>query len=182
MKIFEIGVMKTGTTSLGKAYEILGYKQMGWNAELFDQWQLFKNYEDLFQVIDQYDAFHDGPWHNVDYKILDAKYPNSKFILLERDEESWIKSVEYHTSPQYNVNKVEDRYLDYLWLTDRDQVIKQRIYWKKKKYQKIQEYFINRPKDLLVMKVTEGWDPLCCFLDQPIPSVPFPHENKSILR
>ena len=30
IKVFEIGLMKTGSSSLGKAYEILGYKHKGW--------------------------------------------------------------------------------------------------------------------------------------------------------
>ena len=30
---------------------------------------------------------------------------------------------------------------------------------------------------LLVFDVAEGWEPLCRFLDVPIPTVPFPHRN-----
>ena len=26
--------------------------------------------------------------------------------------------------------------------------------------------------------VKDGWDPLCKFLDVPIPNIPFPHKNK----
>ncbi len=34
------------------------------------------------------------------------------------------------------------------------------------------------PKEkLLVYEVGEGWEPLCTFLNKPIPSVPFPHVN-----
>ncbi len=34
------------------------------------------------------------------------------------------------------------------------------------------------PKDkLLVFEVSQGWAPLCEFLDVPIPDVPFPHVN-----
>ena len=35
MKIFEIGVAKTGTTSLGKAYEILGFKHKAEDPDLY---------------------------------------------------------------------------------------------------------------------------------------------------
>jgi len=35
------------------------------------------------------------------------------------------------------------------------------------------------PKDqLLVFKVSDGWEPLCKFLGKPIPSEEFPHKNK----
>ena len=34
------------------------------------------------------------------------------------------------------------------------------------------------PKDrLLVFDVKEGWNPLCKFLDVPVPDTPFPHVN-----
>nr|XP_009860038.1 uncharacterized protein LOC104266153 isoform X2 [Ciona intestinalis] len=37
----------------------------------------------------------------------------------------------------------------------------------------------NAPKDqLLVFNIKDGWDPLCKFLDQPVPGTPFPHKNK----
>ena len=37
----------------------------------------------------------------------------------------------------------------------------------------------SAPKDkLLVYSVKEGWEPLCKFLDVPVPSTPFPHKNK----
>ncbi len=30
---------------------------------------------------------------------------------------------------------------------------------------------------LLVYKVGDGWDPLCRFLDRPVPDTPFPRTN-----
>ena len=36
------------------------------------------------------------------------------------------------------------------------------------------------PKDrLLVFNVTEGWDPLCAFLEVPVPETPYPRENST---
>ena len=34
-------------------------------------------------------------------------------------------------------------------------------------------------KDLLVWNLREGWEPLCAFLDKPIPEDQIPHENKA---
>jgi len=34
------------------------------------------------------------------------------------------------------------------------------------------------PENLLIYQLKEGWEPLCKFLDQPIPSIPMPHENE----
>ncbi len=179
MKIFEIGVMKTGTTSLGVAFEKLKFKHKGWDPILHDC--LKKNeLEPIFATIAQYDFFQDGPWHNIDFRILDKKYPNSKFILLDRDNNSWIKSLEYHNSPKYNVNKIESKYLDYDWINNRELVVKKNLNFKNNKYKTIKEYFKYRPNDLLVMNIKEGWEPLCKFLNIPIPKIKFPHINKSI--
>ncbi|MCB8962264.1 MAG: sulfotransferase family protein, partial [Ardenticatenales bacterium] len=33
------------------------------------------------------------------------------------------------------------------------------------------------PEKLLVFDVREGWEPLCAFLEVPVPDQPFPHVN-----
>lgn len=83
--------------------------------------------EPLFNTINKYDAFEDGPGHDINFRILDEKYLNSKFILLERYNDSWIRSMEFHTSPKYNVNKILPKYLNYKWISNRDVLIKELI-------------------------------------------------------
>jgi len=60
MKIFEIGMMKTGTTSLGQAFEILGYKHKGWSLKIYNQFLKSdkKDYKILYEVIDNYDTYY----------------------------------------------------------------------------------------------------------------------------
>jgi hypothetical protein len=43
----------------------------------------------------------------------------------------------------------------------------------------VQEYFRDRPGDLLVLDICagEGWKKLCPFLGKPVPSAVFPHLN-----
>ncbi len=39
------------------------------------------------------------------------------------------------------------------------------------------------PDRLLVFDVTQGWEPLCAFLDVPVPDEPFPHVNdRAVIR
>jgi hypothetical protein len=188
MKIFEVGVMRTGTTSLGRAYEILGFNHRGCNHVLNNKFNKERDYNMLFNVIDKYDAFQDVPWQSIDVQILDKKYPGSKFILLERDDESWIRSLEYWSSPALNKDWEEwiepDRALvDERWVIDRDNLIKEHLEWKYSKYEKIKEYFRDRKDDLLVMNICdgEGWEVLCSFLNISIPrvglNVSFPKVN-----
>lgn len=37
----------------------------------------------------------------------------------------------------------------------------------------------DQPSRLLEYKLGTGWEPLCRFLDKPVPSEPFPHVNES---
>lgn len=177
-KIFEIGLPKTGTTSLQTAYKILGYRNKTWAPKLYERWKN-EGIECLFSVIEKFDAFEDGPWHNCDYKILDQRYPNSKFIILERNNDDWIRSKEKHESPLYNINKIDPEFLFNEWITDRENYIKKALQHKETKYKEIKEYFKNRPNDLLVMNICEGegWEKLCPFLGVPIPKIPFPVRN-----
>ena len=84
-KVIEVGPPKTGTTSLGQAFDILGLKYRKWDPELYDQYEQ-GDYTQILEIAKHYDAFEDGPWHcEVVYQLLDRTFPNSKFILLERD-------------------------------------------------------------------------------------------------
>jgi hypothetical protein len=179
MRIFEIGVMKTGTTSLGKAFRILGFKHVGWRADCYlpepypnntfkDSWPA------MCEVADKYETFTDGPWHDVPFQLWDKRYPGSKFIILERDDESWGKSNEF-----WQTNVLD---WDKQWESDRDGAIENHLNHKRTKYDKIKNYFKDRPDDLLVMNICDGdgWEVLCPFLDKPIPAVSFPHLNITI--
>jgi len=177
-KIFEIGVMKTGTSSFGTAMRMLGYKHKGWDSASYDAYLRHGDITQLSDVIDAYDSFDDGPWHDCDFIELDKMYPNSKFVLLERDDESWIRSLEAHTSPLMNVNNVDKKYLDVRWMKNRKRMIREKLVWKRKKYDSIQIYFngSNRSSDLLIMNICsgDGWEKLCPFLKKPIPHQEFP--------
>ena len=179
-KIFEIGLKKTGTTSLKTAFQILEIPLLGWHVGQYKLWQKGGT-EALFDAINRNKAFSDGPWHDCDYTILDQNFPNSKFIILERNNYDWIKSKEKHESPLYNANDIGSDWLYEEWITDRENHIKRELMYKENKYNDIKEYFKDRPNDLLVMNICEGegWEKLCPFLGLPIPNKPFPFTNKS---
>jgi hypothetical protein len=181
-KVFEIGEPKTGTTSLGAAFKILGLKEIGWEEQAYETFLRgpVPDYKYLFDQMAAYEAFQDGPWHDVDFRILDMAFPGSKFIYLERDDESWIRSVEKHYSPEINANDLPARSLHTVWLTpDRDEHIRKRLEGKKLKKDSIIEYFKDRPDDLLIMNICEGegWETLCPFLHKPTPKRKFPRAN-----
>jgi len=100
VKVFGIGLSKTGTTSLARALEILDYKVKDCIG--------VKHYAkgdissiDL-SIIDNNNAFTDTPIPSF-YKELDEKYSESKFILTIRDKEAWLKSCR----KQFNQKQAE---------------------------------------------------------------------------
>ena len=179
MKIFGIGLSRTGTTSLSSALEILGYRSFHFPfiRSFFGRIYIRKQY------LENYDALTDTPVALL-YQELDKKYPGSKFIYTVRDMESWLASCEkypaFHKGSDYSKsNKITARLRQRLFGTD---------YFDRQKFKEaylrhdteVRDYFKDRPQDLLVLNITEGdaWNPLCTFLEKVKPGVPFPNKNK----
>jgi len=164
-KVFVIGYPKTCLTSTAKALSILGYRtaqfpgggkdpKKGWAQYLKDS---------------KYDAFTDWPLNKKDFFIeLDKVIPNSKYILTMREPERWIKSYKnfFRGAPMEPLNESD---------------MKRRLKEYNDYNNKVEEYFKDRPDQLLIMNVPKGdsWEKLCKFLEKAIPEKPFPHRNKA---
>ena len=94
-KCFCIGSNKTGTSSLqGVMRCVLGFRANQGDVETYASIQCMKgNYNPLKEIMNEFDFHKDVPASqgNV-YAILDAIFPNSKFILTTRETKSWAKS------------------------------------------------------------------------------------------
>lgn len=175
-KIFCLGFQKTGTTSLCSMLNTLGYKTAHWG----------RHHRDLLagnlttNVFKNNDAFADLPLP-LFYKELDEEYPNSKFILTIRDSGKWLKSCRKH-----------QQWLTWQWrkpLADTEQFVYGVTHFNPKTFlsryeshnQEILEYFKDRPDDLLVIDMTNGfeWSNLCEFLGHEIPEEEIPHKMKA---
>lgn len=169
-KIFGIGLSKTGTTSLHVALETLGYTSV--------------HYPVVWEEFEQYDAASDI---TVAYRFekLDRLYPNSKFILTLRDLNKWLESCEKFFVHQFNAEnyppKVGKFYLEQIRKTygtvTYDPAVFAQAYQKHIQY--VQNYFVQRPQDLLIMNIPngDGWEKLCPFLGFSIPDQPFVRQN-----
>jgi hypothetical protein len=93
-KIFGVGFHKTGTSSLGAAFQQLGYRVAGQNVAMDPDIGRHAA-EIVFGMVPLYDAFRDNPWP-LFYRELDARYPGSKFILTIRPSSEWFASVVRH--------------------------------------------------------------------------------------
>ena len=172
-KIFCIGFQKSGTTSLEKAFRLLGYKVCGVTHELIPELQK-KNFDALNRIVVQYDVFRDNPWPVI-YKELDARFPGSKFILTVRDEAAWIKSVVNHFD--HTPSKMLEFVYGVPYPAGNEELF---LLTYRNHNADVQAYFKERPNDLLVIDLEEGnnWEKICSFLNIPVPGVAFPHENK----
>jgi len=173
-KVFGIGAARTGTSSLGRAFVLLGFRHTSWDPAL---WEAFEreDYEPIFAVAERFDSFEDGPWNGRDfYRELDGHFPGSKFVLTVRDSHSWLRSHERHFSGE-GARKIPERYRIADYAERRDEIL--RDY--QARTEEVRSYFADRPADLLALDVAggEGWERLCPFLGLKAPARPFPHLN-----
>lgn len=163
MKIFGIGLTRTGTTSLTEALKILGYSVVHCPMS--------------YEEIEDHDASTDTAVA-ARFEFLDLLYPDSKFILTIRDLDSWIDSAAFlRRSSNDPIWKLETR--SKLWgsfVFNREKFIE----GYHKHHSKVLHHFRNRPNDFLILDLnaTEKFKKICSFLDKPIPSDDYPHLNK----
>lgn len=175
-RVFGIGAAKTGTSSLARALALLGFRHTSWDPDLWDAYER-RDYSAIFAVADAHESFDDGPWNGGDfYRVLDERYPRSKFVLTVRDVESWSASHERHFSST-GARQIPARYLIDEYEARRGEIVAGYL----ERNRQVVEHFHGRPGSLLVLDVCggQGWAPLCAFLGLAAPRLPFPHLNSS---
>jgi len=199
MKVILVGISKCGTKSMATAFEQLGLKNYDYPEQFMfqrDDWlKIFKRggtKEDFRRMFANCDSVTDSPACYFWYEILQA-YPDVKLVLTQRkNEDVWYESFlnqvntmkSTHTiamklSPlcRYHQKYLQNQFKFFLGHNCFDGMNDTLC---KQAYRKhIACVLQNAPKDqLLVYSLDQGWDPLCKFLDVPVPDKPFPHRNK----
>lgn len=174
-KVIGVGFHKTGTSTLGKALETLGYEVCGVRWQLAEP-LLQGDLGPVWEIADRYQAFQDNPWPLL-FRELDERYPGSYFILTWRDKERWIRSVVDHLGR--NSNPMREWIYDGVGAPKGNEAHYLELY--ERHNQEVMSYFEEDPHRLLLMNFEEGeaWEKLCDFLGHDIPDAPFPHENKN---
>ncbi len=182
MKIFGIGLSKTGTTSLNQALTLLGYKSKHFPFEMLE----YDNCELTFDIdyVNRYDALVDLPVALL-FQMFDKLYPNSKFIYTTRNIGSWVKSAERSFSKTRSAFTGLLCGLEFVFCLEclygsKTFEFQSYVDGFKRHEEKVRNYFLSREEDLLVLDICsgEGWEELCSFLDKSIPNIPFPYKNK----
>lgn len=196
LKVIGAGWGRTGTTSTLGALEELGFGPcytfftiMSARQDHFARWMdiYAGRPADWPALFEGFNSVVDWPACDFYADILSV-WPQAKIILNVRDPHAWYKSMQNTIYMAYRMLKNAGdaaasnplpRLLDVmLWqrtfhgrFDDEDYAIA------------AFERHIDRVKQsvpahkLLVFDVKEGWEPLCAFLDVPVPDRPFPHLN-----
>lgn len=203
MKLIGAGLPRTGTLSQKVALEMLGlgpcYHMVNVLADL-DQANLWKralNGESPWdEVFDGFESTVDAPGHYF-YKELIEVYPDAKVLLSTRDPERWRQSMEQTVWAVRNGGStmrlisdtratIDPGWAGFLEMIDgllwegdgtlSDCRDPERLPAAMERW--TEEVKANVPADrLLVWDVTQGWEPLCEFLELPVPDQPFPNLN-----
>ena len=118
-KIFCIGFNKTGTTSMAKLFDNIGYQVASQRAgeALVKDWLIDESKNIVKYVKNGGEVFQDIPFSLPDtYKVLDKNFPDSKFILTIRDSpEVWYDSLIRFHAKMFNNGKIieKDEYYKY---------------------------------------------------------------------
>lgn len=198
LKIISPGYSRTGTSSLKAALDQLGFP-------CYHMFEIFKrpldasawlriyndreNRQHLFEhIYAGYEAVTDFPSAHF-YRELIEYYPDAKVILTVRDAKSWCESFEetiinayrsipcmighYVTSPTLFRLIRKTTYSEFGTLFPNQQLMIQ-VY-----EQHNADVIKHVPTErLLIYNIKQGWEPLCKFLNVPLPEdTPFPRVN-----
>ena len=165
-KVFVIGYNKTGTTSCGVALKEMGFRNLSFNKLTF--WLYKKKYfKALIKIASRFDSFDDIPWNREELiPIMDKNFPNSKFIYLDRDLQTWEKSYINWRKKIFKkeTNDIEKKKIDFL--NHKSFCLK---------------YFENRPNDMIVIRIQQKNElkKLSDFINVKTKKYNFPHLNKT---
>ncbi|XP_076817971.1 uncharacterized protein LOC143463387 [Clavelina lepadiformis] len=191
MKVIVAGFSKTGTKSLHIALRELGYEvydfvenfwylEKDWNKILTEGGSV----DDFKRMYKDVDATIDTPVYFF-WKEIHEAFPDAKIVFTTR-EKNTILRLTFVYSPLGRklsalIGKMNEVVLatpgnnpsTFSWKIPVNEMVMRRLY-----RQHTADVIQNAPKDkLLVYNLKEGWEPLCKFLDKPVPDKQFPHAN-----
>lgn len=203
MRLIGAGLPRTGTLSQRMALEMLGLKPCHHMVNVLsdlDQaagWRRVLDGEmHAAEMLDGFDAAVDWPT-SFFYEDMMEAYPDAKVLLSVRDPEAWARSMRntiwglfydhclmrYVSSARSCIDSDWRAYIEMMqemWqrsgLLNGDDTTAEWMSAAMVRYHD-QVRATVPPERLLVWTASDGWEPLCEFLELPVPGVPFPRLN-----
>ncbi len=201
MKVIGAGVPRTATLCQKLSLQTLGFDPTYHMVNVLSDMSLLPQWVDAFEGNGDWDTIFDGFEATVDwpgsffYQELVETYPEAKVLLSVRDSDSWARSINNTMWPLFFGDNVMHHLssarcqIDEGW---RNYIEFMKGMWKKSgllnESGAVPEAFERYnadvqetvPEDrLLVWNPADGWDPLCAFLEVPVPQEPVQRVNDS---
>ena len=189
LKVVGSGLGRTGTMSLKLALEQLGFSRCYHMVEVFMNPPHAPLWTAAAEGKPQWDTIFEGYAATVDYpgaafwRQIWEHYPDAKVLHSVRDPEKWFESTQATIfSPRSPARQSAlppemQKFFGTVLGTFGDKINNKEFMIDHFK-RHTDDVIKTVPKDrLLVYEASHGWEPLCKFLDVPVPSTPFPREN-----
>jgi hypothetical protein len=189
LQVIGAGWGRTGTLSLKLALERLGFPchhmfEVITHPEHVPVFTAAARGEtvDWNEVYADYAATVDWPGCAF-WRELCAEYPDAKVVLSVRDPQRWFES--YRATIYEPVAHGRPELGEWNEMV-RSAIVERSLHGEPHDRDAVIGAFERHnaevrasvpPERLLVFEVAEGWEPLCAFLDRPVPDEPFPHVN-----
>jgi hypothetical protein len=186
LQVIGAGWGRTGTMSVKSALERLGLRTHHMH-EVFlhpEQSELFlaaaRGDADWATIYGDYDATVDWPGAAF-WRELSEAFPDAKVLLTTRDPLDWYESY-VATIREPLVAGALGTWSDMV----REVILEREFGGESGDREHLMAVFLRHSDEvvaavsserLLVYRVSEGWEPLCTFLDVPVPDEPFPRLN-----
>lgn len=174
-KVFCLGLMKTGTSTLTEALELLGLRTLHWGGRQahHDVLDAVAAGELAIGRLPARDAYSDISTLSDRFVLTDLQHPGSRFILTVRDVDAWVDSRRRHVER----NRASQQIGRYAGRNTEVDEPAWRAMWHAH-LDGVRAHFAGR-SDLLEIDLTASprWDELAAFLDRPAPDVAFPAAN-----
>lgn len=192
MHVIGVGVGRTGTYSLKLAIEQLGLgpchhmeEVLHHQSEQVPLWAAAVSGSPDWEAIYRgYESAVDWPTAGF-YRELNEAYPSARFVLTVRDPRRWAGSFA-ETIHKLMSGRDEAPAEMQPWFAMAAPVLERTGFSTDLDLDGLQRAFLAHteavraaiPRErLLVCEVKDGWEPLCEFLDVPVPDGPFPRTN-----
>ncbi|HEY1644241.1 MAG TPA: sulfotransferase [Streptosporangiaceae bacterium] len=207
MKIIGAGLPRTATLTQKISLEMLGFGPCYHMVNILSDMSLVQQWQDAFDGGADWEKIFDGFQATVDwpgaffYQELAGAFPDAKVLLSERDGAAWARSMHdtiwgvfYGDVMMRDLSRARARVdsgwaqfmelMKSMWhrsgLLGDDKEIFDAEAMAIKMERHVAEVRSCVPAErLLVWEPAHGWEPLCEFLEVPVPAAPLPRVNDS---
>ena len=202
MKLIGAGLPRTATLSQKVALEMLGFGPCYHMVDVLSDLDRVRPWSDALSGNANWHEIFDGFESTVDwpgsfhYRELIETYPDAKVLLSVRSGESWARSMNeticalhYGDTMMNDLSSARAR-IDPHWRAFVD-LMKEMLSASglladgngsgttafAEAMERHNDEVREASGDVLVWSPADGWEPLCAFLEVPVPDVPFPRTN-----